>query len=309
MTLRHFHVSVTDMKLHEYMPQTQDSRLHVPDSTPLVGGVELEYWVKGAGEPVVFLHGGVLTDWFGPLADALSATGNYRLVRYHRPGYGSSTVPSQPLTMAGQAECCLALIRHLGLVKTHLIGHSVGACIALQAALQAPEAVASVALLEPPVMTATSDPSPALTVLRASAALWKQGDVAGAMDTFMRGIVDPDYERVLDRVLGAWREDALTGMSAFFQTDQPAVQAWRFERLDAARVRQPAILFLGENSTGVNAIREPIHTTLLSWLPNAEGHTLEGATHLLPLQEPSEIAAALIQFYKAQAIVLNHWDG
>ena len=294
------------MKMEEHIARTHDSRLCIPDSSGSVAGVELEYWAQGAGEPVVFLHGGVLTDWFGPLADELSKTGSYRLVSYHRPGYGSSTMPSQPITMAGQAECCLALMRHLGLTRAHLVGHSIGACIALQAALQEPEAVASVALLEPPVMTAIPDPSPALIVLRATAALWRQGDVAGAMDTFMRGIVDPDYERVLDRALGSWREDALKGTDAFFQTDQPAVQAWRFEQAEAARVRQPAILFLGENSTRVNPIREPVHRTLLSWLPNAEGHTLEGASHLLPLQEPSQIAAALTAFYKARAMVLNH---
>ena len=295
--------------MQEHVSQTH-SRLHIPNSAPSVGGVELEYWVKGAGEPVVFLHGGVLTDWFRPLADELSSAGGYRLVSYHRPGYGTSTLPSQPITMAGQADCCLALMRHLGLAKAHLVGHSIGACIALQAALQEPEAVASVALLEPPVMTATADPSPALTVLRATAAHWKQGDLAGAMDAFMRGIVDPDYERVLDRVLGmGWRDDALKGTDAFYQTDQPAVQAWRFEKAEAARVQQPAILFLGENSTRINAIREPIHMTLLSWLPNAEGHTLEGASHLLPLQVPARISALLTAFYNARIAAQNHWDG
>lgn len=296
--------------MQEHSAQTHDSRLVIPDDNISVGGVELEYWVKGAGEPVVFLHGGVLTDWFGPLADELWRTGSYRLVSYHRPGYGGSTLPSQPITMAGQAECCLTLMRHLGLTKAHLVGHSIGACIALQAATQEPEAVASVALLEPPVMTATADPAPALTVLRATAGLWKQGDVAAAMDAFMRGIVDPDYERVLDRVLGmGWRDDALKGTDAFFQTDQPALQAWRFDKPEAARVQQPAILFLGENSTRVNPIREPVHRTLLSWLPNAEGHTVEGASHLLPLQEPARISAALTAFYKARMTALNHWDG
>jgi pimeloyl-ACP methyl ester carboxylesterase len=299
LTLPHFHVSVADMKMHEHVAQIPDGRLRIPDGVGSVAGVELEYWVKGAGEPVVFLHGGILTDWFGPLADELAKTGSYRLVSYYRPGYGSSTLPSQPITMAGQVECCLALMRHLGLVKAHLVGHSIGACIALQAALQEPEAVASLALLEPPVMTATPDPSPALNVLRATAALWKQGDVAGAMNAFMRGIVDPDYERVLDEALGTWREDALKGTDAFFQSDQPALQAWRFEEPEAARVRQPAILFLGENSTDVNPIREPVHRTLLSWLPNAEGHRVEGASHLLPLQEPAQISAALTAFYKA----------
>lgn len=296
------------MKLRK-RPQLYDRRLRIPNGNTSVGGVELEYWATGEGEPVVFLHGGVLTDWFGPLANELSATGSYRLVGYRRPGYGNSTLPSQPITMAGQAECCLALMRHLGLAQAHLVGHSIGACVALQAALQAPEAVASVALLEPPVMSATSDPSPALTVLRTSAGLWRQGDVAGAMDAFMRGIVDPDYEGVLDRALGLWREDALNGTASFFQTDQPAFQAWRFEPVDATRVRQRAILFLGENSTTVNPIREPVHKTLLSWLPNAEGHTVEGATHLLPLQVPGRIAEVLTASYGGRISAQNHLDG
>jgi pimeloyl-ACP methyl ester carboxylesterase len=297
------------MKMRAHISQTHDRRHRIPDGNTSVGGVELEYWVEGVGEPVLFLHGGILTNWFGPLADELSRTGGYRLISYHRPGYGSSTLPSQPITMAGQADCCLALMRHLGVAQAHLVGHSIGACIALQVALQAPETIASVALLEPPVMTAISDPSPALSVLRASAALWKQGEMPGAMDAFMRGIVDPDYERVLDRVLGTWREDALTGTDAFFQADQPALQTWRFEKPEAARVRQPAILFLGEESTRVNAIREPVHRTLLSWLPNAEGHIVEGASHLLPLQEPARIAALLTAFYKARITAWNHWDG
>jgi pimeloyl-ACP methyl ester carboxylesterase len=129
------------------------------------------------------------------------------------------------------------------------------------------------------------------------------------MDAFMRGIVDPDYERVLDRVLGTWREGALNGMDAFFRTDQPALQAWRFDKPEAARVRQPAILFLGENSTRVNAIREPVHRTLLSWLPDAEGHAVERAAHLLPLQEPARIATDLTTFYKAHITAQDHQDG
>ena len=48
---------------------------------------------------------------------------------------------------------------------------------------------------------------------------------------------------------------------------------------------------------------------MLSWLPNAEGHTLEGASHLLTLQEPARIAALLAAFYKALITAQNHWDG
>ena len=252
--------------------------------------------MKGAGEPVVFLHGGVLTDWFGPLADELSEKGGYQLISYHRPGYGSSTLPSQPITVAGQAECCIALMRHLGLVTGHLVGHSIGACIALQAALQEPEAVASLGLLEPPVMAATPDPSPALNVLRATAAQWKQGDLAGAMDNFMRGIVDPDYERVLDAALGTWRDDALKGTDAFFRTDQPAVQSWRFEAGEAAHVRQPAILFWAKTALESTRSASPFTGPCSPGYPTLRTHP-GGASHLLPLQEPAQIASALTKSF------------
>ncbi len=74
-------------------------------------------------------------------------------------------------------------------------------------------------------------------------------------------------------------------------------------------MRQPAILFLGENSTRVSPIREPVHRTLLSWLPNADGHTVEGASHLLPLEVPTQIAATLTAFYTARIMIVDHWDG
>lgn len=56
------------MKLLDHNTQTYDRRLRISADNTSVQDVELEYWVKGAGEPVVFVHGGLLTDWFGPLA-------------------------------------------------------------------------------------------------------------------------------------------------------------------------------------------------------------------------------------------------
>jgi pimeloyl-ACP methyl ester carboxylesterase len=278
-------------------------RFRVPATGGEVAGVELDYWTAGSGVPVMLVHGGILTNWFDPLADELGRNGEYRVVTFHRPGYGQSSLPEAPMTMSGHATCCLELARHLDLEPVHLVGHSIGGCIALQAALLEPGAVASVALLEPPVMTATLDPTPAFAVLRPAAGLWMGGNPAGALDTFMSGIVDPDYERVLDHLLLGWHEEALRGIDSFYRSDRPAMESWTFGADDAARVKQRAILFLGEFSTRVNAIRQPIHETLLRWLPNCEGHTIAGATHLLPLQEPAQIAAVLSASYRSAATV------
>jgi pimeloyl-ACP methyl ester carboxylesterase len=139
--------------------QISRGRFRIPEDGGEVAGVELDYTIAGKGDPVVFLHGGILTSWFEPLMAEPVLADLYQLISYHRPGYGTSSLPAEPLTVAGQAACCLALMRHLGLAKAHLVGHSIGGCIALQAALDAPDAVASLALLEPPVMAAVTDPS------------------------------------------------------------------------------------------------------------------------------------------------------
>jgi uncharacterized protein YjeT (DUF2065 family) len=46
------------MKMQYQVIQTPEQRLRIPDGAGSVAGIELEYWVKGAGEPVVFLQAG-----------------------------------------------------------------------------------------------------------------------------------------------------------------------------------------------------------------------------------------------------------
>ncbi len=52
--------------------------------------VDLEYDVRGAGEPVVLIHAGVCADFFAPLLEEPALGDRYRLVRYHRAGYAGS---------------------------------------------------------------------------------------------------------------------------------------------------------------------------------------------------------------------------
>lgn len=263
-----------------------------------VAGVELAFTTSGAGAPVLFLHGGILTSWFDLVMAQPALADGHQLITYDRPGYGGSSVPAKPLSVVGQAACCVALIRHLGLPKVHLVAHSIGACIALQVALDASDAVASLALLEPPVFAAVTDPSKTVAVLRESGELWRQHDNPGALDAFMRGVVDPDYRQVLEDRLPDGLAEALRGTDAFFSIDQPSTQAWKFGQTDAARIAQPVLLVIGDRSNRVTPIREQIHRTLLEWLPNAESLIVSDATHLLPLQKPSDIALALAGFYR-----------
>jgi pimeloyl-ACP methyl ester carboxylesterase len=187
-------------------------------------------------------------------------------------------------------------MRHLGVEKAHIVGHSIGGCVALQLARDAPGAVVSLALLEPPVLNAVTDRAGA-RVIGESAQLWQRGDTAGALHLFMTGVVDPDYQMFFKDVWPAGAEELVHGGKPFFETDQPSVQAWRFDAANAARITQPALLVIGDGSDRVNPIRSQVQHALMEWLPNAEAFTLPDSTHLLPLQNPSGLASALVDFW------------
>src|SRR5262245_41052093 len=109
-----------------------------------IDGIELEYEVRGAGEPVVLAHHGAGISWFKPLLEEPSLK-FYRLLRYHRAGYAGSSPLVTRLTFDQEAARFRALMRHLRLERAHIVGHSASGCIALQIALQVPDMVHSIA--------------------------------------------------------------------------------------------------------------------------------------------------------------------
>ncbi|WP_040328764.1 alpha/beta fold hydrolase [Acidovorax delafieldii] len=94
----------------------------------------------GAGPPVLMLHdadGGHLT--FAPQVESLASAG-YRAVAWNMPGYGLSA-PIEPYTFKGLAQSCLALVHALQCGPVTLVGHGLGAMVALEVALRQPSRV------------------------------------------------------------------------------------------------------------------------------------------------------------------------
>lgn len=99
------------------------------------------------GPAVVCVHGLTAnhTCW-ASVADALSPA--HRLIAYDLRGRGESDKPGTGYSLAQHGEDLLGLLDHLGLRKAILVGHSLGAHIAVRFAAVHPERVAKLVLVD-----------------------------------------------------------------------------------------------------------------------------------------------------------------
>ena len=258
-------------------------------------GLELEYELRGSGEPVVLIHWGFCSGWAEPLMGEPALADRYRLLSYHRAGFAGSDRIQGPISIAEHAAHCALLMRHLGIERAHVVGHSSSAVIALQLALDFPDAVHTLALMEParPVPPTEEQAEFVRDVVAPAVQRYRAGDKAGAVDTFARGVFGSDYRDPMEQGLPGLFEQAVADADAFFAQELPALQQWSFTQEDASRITQPTLAVLGENTAPTFPERLQL---LVSWLPNAEPFELP-TTHLLHLQNPRGLAEVLASFY------------
>lgn len=106
----------------------------------------IAYRRAGAGPPLLLLHGwgGSSRHWLGACA-ALGA--RHDLIAPDLPGFGASPPLAGPTTLTSLAGAVLAFADALGLAGLTLVGHSLGAAVALLAAAARPELAVRVALV------------------------------------------------------------------------------------------------------------------------------------------------------------------
>jgi pimeloyl-ACP methyl ester carboxylesterase len=261
-----------------------------------IHGLALQYEVHGDGEPVLLIHPGIFADWFTPLLQEPALAGRYQLVHYHRVGCGGSSRVAGPLSLAQHAAHGRVLLHDLGIARAHIVGHSSSGNVALQLALDAPDVVQSLAVLEPALL---SVPSAATSRAFVGAAVqrYRAGNRAGAIDTFLRGTCGPGYRAVLDRVLPAAFEQAVVDADTFFQQELPALQQWSFGQDDASRITSPVLAVVGAWSLEFDPIWGERHELLLKWLPHVEPFVVPNATHLLEVENPRGVAEGLAGFF------------
>jgi pimeloyl-ACP methyl ester carboxylesterase len=268
-----------------------------------VNGVNLEYDVAGQGEPVLLISP-VVADGFLPLLSEPSLAQRYRLITYHRRGWAGSTHTSAPVRVADHAADAAALLAHLSVERAHVVGHSSGAAVAVQLALEQPEMVHTLALLE---LSLLSVPAAEGFLAKVGPAFqaYAAGDHETALAVFMAAVSGLEWgacRALLDKRIPGAVGAAIKDADTFFGIELPALGAWTFGAPEARGIAQPVLSVRGSQT---EPLWIEIATVLRSWLRRVEDCTIADAGHLLQIQQPEAVACRLADFFDRHRLAIN----
>lgn len=265
-----------------------------------VNGVDLEYEVRGSGEPVLLISP-VVADGFLPFFTAPGLVDRYTLIRYHRRGWSGGTPGPTGMSIAGHAADAAGLVEELGVGRAHVAGHSSGGAVALQLALDRPDLVHTLTLLEPSLMSVPAAPA---LLARAAGAFeaYAAGNHERAVADFLTvvsGLEWSECRAAIDETVPGGVAQAIRDADTFFGVELPALGAWAFGAEEAARISMPVLSVLGSDTDGLWA---EVDDRLRSWIGQAESLTIDGVGHLLHMQRPGSIARDVAAFLERHPI-------
>ena len=227
--------------------------------------------------------------YFPDLADALATRAT--LIESDPPGIGG-TSDRRPLRLADYAAWLARAVREGGSDSAAVIGHSLGGLVALRLAVDEPDLVAALLLLDPaPPLT----PWPTLRVVALSLR------VIAALGPLGRRMWAAQARRDLRNVsLSAEQERALA-----VYTDPRFLDArWakHLARDGAALAKDIAVGTVGAVPTTVvsagnrsaKSLIRRAHERLVASIPGAQLLEWEGTSHPLHIQQPVKVAAAML---------------
>lgn len=249
-----------------------------------VDGAKLYYEVKGAGRPLVLIHGGQMDRRMWDIQFDVFAK-RFRVVRYDVRGYGKSDVPAKGFSHEDDLH---SLLKFLRVDKVSIIGLSLGGRIAVDFALKYPQMVDALVLAGPGLSGYRYEDRSGWEIIEAArdegfaraTEMWlKHPYMAPAMQN---PAISQKIRQITTENAHTWLENPL------FERDlkPPAIK-----RL--SEIRAPTLIVVG--ALDVPDIQK-IADTLTTGIVGAKKQVIRKAGHIVNMEKPEEFNQIALDF-------------
>jgi pimeloyl-ACP methyl ester carboxylesterase len=255
-----------------------------------VRDLDLYYEVAGEGQPLLFIHGlgSSSRDWE---RQTPFFAARYKVAAYDVRGHGQSDKPPGPYRIPQFAADTAGLIQALGLAPAHVVGISMGGRIAVQLAVDAPDLVRSLIIVNSaPEFVACSlkerlQISQRFLIVRLLG-MRKMGEVLGK-----RLFIKPEQADLRRLFADRWAEN---DQRAYLDSMR-AIVGWSVaDRLSS--IRCPTLVIAADGDYTPVEQKQ----AYVARLPSAELVVIEDARHAVPVERPEQFNEAVAAFLAKQ---------
>nr|WP_314360776.1 alpha/beta hydrolase [uncultured Achromobacter sp.] len=260
----------------------------LPLQTALIGGYAMSYTEYGSGVPLVLVHGS-LSDcryWKSQMAP-LGNSSRVLAVCLRRYWPESWDGEGDGFSIEQHAADVLEFIDTVAGGPAHLVGHSRGGRVALEAALAMPDAVRSLTLADPGLPLPGGDDARGGFRQRALA-LIRQGDVEEGLALFVDTVTGPN---TWQRMVPWFKEMVRDNVGTLFGQADERPEALTPQQIGT--LKMPTLLIGGALSP---APYPAVLDALSEWLPHAHRVTVVGSSHGMNLGNPRVFNNAIQEF-------------
>jgi pimeloyl-ACP methyl ester carboxylesterase len=254
-----------------------------------IGTIKSSYLLCGNGEPVIFLHGagaGAVT-WYPSIS---SISKNFQVLAPDIVGYGESDKPDAPYNRPYFSKWLKDLLKELKISKAHIVGLSQGGAIALQFAIDNPEMVNKLVLVDSAGLGAKVSFWPLIGTI------WMNSFPSSMANRFNSRYIlhnpinrDPNHSKYSIAVL-----KYKGGKNAFKQGRGTAVSKISEELLK--QIQNETLIIWGKDDKLFSA---EYGETAAKIIPNAKLHLIQDAGHLPLMDQPEIFNKILDDFLKS----------
>ena len=249
-------------------------------------GIDLYYETAGQGEPLLLLHGlgSRCEDW--QLQIPVFAE-RYRVVAADMRGHGRTSTPPGPTSVPMMAADVFDLLDGLGLDAAHVVGLSMGGMIAFQMAVDRPERVRSLVVVNsgPELVARTVSERLRVWQRLALARVFKPARTAQFLGP--RLFPKPEQAELREMFIAQWAQNDPRAYRAAMR----ALVGWSvLDRVEALRC--PTLIISGDRDYTPPGYKER-YTALI---PGARLVVIEDSGHATPIDQAEEFNACVLEF-------------